>query len=93
MQIEINLTVSPQDSTLDAFIKLQHLALTNSKTFYEAKAWQRLIESYKFDLKIENENLENIDLKELEKAFKNIINPLKSLAKSMGFGSYKHGKI
>ena len=83
----------PQDSTLDAFIKLQHLALTNSKTFYEAKAWQRLIESYKFDLKIENENLENIDLKELEKALKNIINPLKSLAKSMGFGSYKHGKI
>jgi len=83
----------PQDSSLDAFIKLQHLALTNSKTFYEAKAWQRLIESYKFDLKIENENLENIDLKELEKALKNIINPLKSLAKSMGFGSYKHGKI
>lgn len=57
----------PQDSTLDAFIKLQHLALTNSKTFYEPKARQRLIESYKFDLKIENENLENIDLKELEK--------------------------
>ena len=83
----------PEESTLEKFIKLQHLALTNSNAFYEPKAWQRLTESYKFDLKIENENLENIDLIELEKALKNIINPLKSLAKSMGFSSYKHGKI
>ena len=83
----------PEESTLEKFIKLQHLALTNSNAFYEPKAWQRLTEGYKFDLKIENENLENIDLIELEKALKNIINPLKSLAKSMGFSSYKHGKI
>ncbi len=83
----------PQDSTLDGFIKLQHLALTKSKAFYEPRAWQRLTESFKFDLKIEDENLEDIDLKVLEKALINIVNPLKILAKSMGFGSYKHGKI
>ncbi len=83
----------PQDSTLDGFIKLQHLALTKSKAFYEPRAWQRLTESFKFDLKIQDENLEDIDLKVLEKALINIVNPLKILAKSMGFGSYKHGKI
>ena len=83
----------PQDSTLEAFIKLQHLALTKSKVFYESKAWQRLTESFKYDLKIEDDNLENIDIKDLEKAFKNIINPLKLIAKSMGFGSYNHGAI
>lgn len=83
----------PQDVTLKAFVKLQHLALTNSKTFYEAKAWLRLTECYKFDLKIDEESLEDISLKKLENTFKNIINPLKSIAKSMGFGSYNHGAL
>lgn len=83
----------PQDTTLDAFIKLQHLALTKSKVFYETKAWQRLTECFKYDLKIEKEDLENIEINDLEKALKNIINPLKLIAKSMGFRSYKHGTI
>lgn len=83
----------PKDSTLEAFINLQHLALTKSKVFYEPKVWQRLTESFKYDLKIEDDNLEDINIEHLEKAFKTIINPLKSIAKSMGFGSYNHGTI
>lgn len=78
----------PSDQYFNDFIKLQHLGLTVSYQYYlehhKQKTWEKLIESFFSELKINNTN-DLLKLEILHNAYKIVFNPLISLATNQGF--------
>ncbi|WP_204104299.1 MULTISPECIES: HNH endonuclease domain-containing protein [Spirulina sp. CCY15215] len=66
------------------FVKLQHIGLTISHENMKKNKWEKEIESFISELKV-NQSDHLLDLEILTNAYESTINPLISLAKNQGF--------
>lgn len=76
----------PANAYFDRFVALQHHGLTITNQYAEARKWEKYIESFITDLRL-NDKHDLLDHNKLRRAYEASLKPLLELAKTLGFSS------